>query len=935
MKSTRKYVICILLSLFLFKISAQELPPIVTYSPNDYSADNQIWKISQSPENIIYAANSQGLLEFDGSRWKLYPVPNNSPIRSVNVTDDKVFTGCFMDFGYWERNSYGDLNYTSLTDLFGLNLEEDEEFWNITELDGWMIFQSLSRIYLLNLKTKDSKIIKSEAQISKMINFEETIFFQKSGVGLFKIQNGSVVLVNNNEILKRNEVIDIFRLNKKILILTNNEGIFVLDNEVLTPWEIDDQINLKDYTVYSAAQLNDETFILGTISNGIFHLDSNGNLIDKFNQKNGLSNNTILSVFEDSQNNIWLGLDYGINYINRNSKFKVYVNRQGQLGTIYNAVVFNNHFYLGTNQGLFFHKINSNEGFSFVEGSKGQVWSLKEINNQLFCGHDTGTLLIQDGKIVDQILEADGSWDFKHIPDNNNLIIQGNYNGLNILEKTGDTWKFRNRIEGIDMSSRFFEFYNDQIFVNHEFKGLYELNYNSELNNVQSLNITNAVDKGIGSSLLKYSNNLIYSSSKGIYRFDKTLKFTRDSIFTSLFTPYKSLSTLLAINGEQNKLWRFADDNILIVSPGSVSSVPQTEVIPISENLRNVVAGFENLSKISNDEYLIGTSNGYIVYNKSIPETSEDYKITINSVAVNKLDEPKSQLNISEKTDLDNKSNNIEFNFSVPFYGEIVKGKYQFQLAGLSDNWSKWSTESSQVFENLSFGNYTFNVRGKIGNNITDNIASFTFKIKRPWYLTNLALVVYAILSILLILFIHNFYKAYYVKQQSRLLDEAQHKIEMNELENNQKLIVLKNEKLKQDVENKNRELAISTMSLIRKNEFLNSIKNELKTAENPEIKSVIQLINKNINNTDDWQFFEKAFNSADKDFLKKVKILHPELTPNDLKLCAYLRLNLASKEIAPLLNISSRSVEVKRYRLRKKMDLPHEYSLTNYILEI
>lgn len=935
MKNNKILVINLILCLFLIRISAQELPPIVTYSPNDYSADNQIWAISQSPENIIYAANSQGLLEFDGSRWELYPVPNNSPVRSVYAIGDKIFTGCFMDFGYWERNSYGYLNYTSLTDLFGLNLEEDEEFWNITELDGWMIFQSLSRIYLLNLKTKDSKIIKSDAQISKMKNFEETIFFQKSGVGLFKIQNGSVVLVNNSEILKKNEVIDIFRVNKKILILTNNEGIFILDNETLTPWEIDDQINIKDFTVYSAAQLSDETLFLGTISNGVYNLDSNGNLIDIFNQKNGLSNNTILSVFEDSQNDIWLGLDYGINYINKNSKFKVYVNRQGEMGTIYNAIIFNNHIYLGSNQGLFFKRMNTNDEFSLIEGSKGQVWSLKEINNQLFCGHNAGTFLIQDGKIVDKILEADGTWDFKTFPDNNSLLLQGNYNGLNILEKTGENWSFRNRIDGIDMSIRFYELYNDQIFVNHEFKGLYELNYNTELYNVQSLNITNTVDKGIGSSLLKYSDNLIYSSSEGIFRYDKTLKFTKDSIFTSLFTPYKSLSTLFAINGEPNKLWRFADDNILIVSPGSVSSIPQLEVVPISENLRNVVAGFENLSKLSDEEYLIGTSNGYIVYNKSLPNQTPEYTIQINSVGANRLEEPPINLNIYTDIELANKTNNIEIKYSIPYFGKIVNSKYQYQLVGLSDNWSQWSTNSSQVFENLSFGKYTFNVRGKVGSKISDSIASFTFEIKRPWFITNLALIVYAILSILFILFIHNFYRAYYVKQQSRLLEEAQQKIEMNELENNQKLIELKNEKLKQDVENKNRELAISTMSLIKKNEFLNSIKNELKTADNPKTDSVIKLINNNINNTDDWKYFEEAFNNADKDFLKKMKIQHPDLTPNDLKLCAYLRLNLASKEIAPLLNISSRSVEVKRYRLRKKMNLPHESSLTNYILEI
>jgi DNA-binding CsgD family transcriptional regulator len=68
---------------------------------------------------------------------------------------------------------------------------------------------------------------------------------------------------------------------------------------------------------------------------------------------------------------------------------------------------------------------------------------------------------------------------------------------------------------------------------------------------------------------------------------------------------------------------------------------------------------------------------------------------------------------------------------------------------------------------------------------------------------------------------------------------------------------------------------------------------------------------------------------------LKKVKLAHPSLTPNDLRLCAYLRLNLSSKEIAPLLNISVRSIEIKRYRLRKKMELPHETGLVEYILSI
>jgi DNA-binding CsgD family transcriptional regulator len=148
----------------------------------------------------------------------------------------------------------------------------------------------------------------------------------------------------------------------------------------------------------------------------------------------------------------------------------------------------------------------------------------------------------------------------------------------------------------------------------------------------------------------------------------------------------------------------------------------------------------------------------------------------------------------------------------------------------------------------------------------------------------------------------------------------------------------IKNVRLEQDFESKNRELAASTMSLIKKNELLSMIKEDLKSTDNSQIKSiksVITNINKNINEEDTWNVFVDAFNNADKDFLKKVKVAHQSLTPNDLRLCAFLRLNLSSKEIAPLLNISVRSVEIKRYRLRKKMELSHEQGLVEYILSI
>src|SRR5690606_16962613 len=205
----------------------------------------------------------------------------------------------------------------------------------------------------------------------------------------------------------------------------------------------------------------------------------------------------------------------------------------------------------------------------------------------------------------------------------------------------------------------------------------------------------------------------------------------------------------------------------------------------------------------------------------------------------------------------------------------------------------------------------------------------------RPWTLSNVALLAYALGLVLLFFLVHRIYKRYYRKKQESLIARSQKELERRNLQEKERIAQILNEKLKDEIENKNRELAISTMSILKKNKFLSSLKTQLKSIPEKDrtIRSVLREIDRNINSEDDWKFFEDAFNNADKDFLRRIKARHESLTNHDLRLCAYLRLNLSSKEIAPLLNISVKSVEMKRYRLRKKFDLPHPENLTDYIL--
>ena len=926
----------LLFGLLFSQITAQELPPILNYSPEHYGGENQNWAISQSSDKFIYIANDLGLLEFNGANWQLYPSPNNSIMRSVYVQGKRIYTGCYMEFGFWEKNDYGQLIYTSLSNNVSIPLIEDEQFWSILTLDNWVLFQSLNRIYIYNTIDSSFKTIDSTTRLTDVFKVNETIYFQKLKDGLYKIENGSEVKISNDILFQDQIIVNIFDFDHMLLIQTQEKGFHIFDDGTLKKWDIPANEVLSTASVYSSIRLEDQSFVLGTISHGIFHLTPDGKINYEINQSKGLSNNTILSLFEDIDNNIWLGLDNGIDCVNIKSPFRIFNDDNGFIGTVYASTVYKENLYIGTNQGLFYKRLNSEDDFKFITGTKGQVWSLTILDDVLFCGHNIGTLIVNSNQ-VSVIDDSEGTWNIKRIDTQNNLLLQGKYNGFNILEKSNGNWKFRNKIEGFNNASRFIEWYKDtDIFVSHEYKGVFKITVNNDFTKASNVVKDSTVTKGLHSSILKYDGDILYSYKAGIFKYNESINaFERDSIYSRLIDNKGFISGKLIRDETSNKLWYFTDRNINYLSPGTLSSIPNLESIALPNSLRNGKIGYENITHIGDQSYLLGASEGYIIIDLSKIK-SEVHEIEIKNISIHAVDESETPVNLNLEGDFKNKDNNISFSYSIPEFDQFSEVEYQYQLEGIYNQWSNWTTRSNETFNNLPHGDYTFNVKARIGNNETRNIATYHFKINRPWYLSNTLWVIYILSFIMITLITHNLYKRYYKKQREKLLEKTERELELKKLENEQQLMSFENEKLQNDIESKNRELAISTMSLIKKNEFLNTIKLELNDiSDQQNLKTVIGIIDKNLNNTDDWKLFQEAFNNADKDFLKKIKSIHASLTPNDLRLCAYLRLNLSSKEIAPLLNISPRSVEVKRYRLRKKMNLSHEASLTNYILDI
>tara|TARA_R110001583_G_scaffold44521_1_gene141175 strand:+ start:2985 stop:5795 length:2811 start_codon:yes stop_codon:yes gene_type:complete len=936
MKLSKYYFFIVLLFIFRICGFAQELPPIENYSQSVYGGENQNWSISQSDEKYIYVANSSGLLEFNGAKWRLYPSPNNTILRSVNVNNNKIYTGCYMEFGYWEKNDFGSLTYTSLSKTLSIPLAE-EDFWNIIDYDNWVIFQSLNRIYIYNTIDSTFKIINSETQLPKVFKIDDSIYFQKMDEGVFKIENGEAILVSNDAILRTNILVNILKVNDKIMYQTQQNGFYFLEESKLLKWDISANNIISNFFVYSSLQLTDGSLVLGTISNGIYRLDKKGNFLSQINQEKGLNNNTVLALYEDKEQNLWLGLDNGISVINYNSPYTIYNDFKGKLGSVYTSAIYNDNLYLGTNQGLFYKKVGTTDDFNFIDKTDGQVWCLKIYDNTLFCGHNKGTFIVKDTK-ASLITDIMGTMEIKPVINNENLLIQGYYNGLSVLQKVNNEWKFRNKIEGFNPTSRFFEFTdNGNILVNHEYKGVFKLKLNNDFSKVLDYSILKSAPKGLKSTVSIFKNELFYVSDKGIFRYDNEGEnFKKDALLTDNFLSDNSfVSGKLIEDKKSNKLWGFTEKSLVYFSTGKLSKNLNVEKISLSASLRGDLAGFESMLNLDNENFLFGSSKGYLILNTSkINEANFD--IGINSIDKSTKNDKKIPVPLIGNSKLKFEENNLDFTFSVPNFNKYAQINYQYQLVGMYDNWSDWSSDSEVSFKNLPYGYYTFKVNAQIGNDRSNNIAVYSFVIDRPWYLSNQFILIYALLLIGLLLLIHALYKRYYSKQKMKLIAKKQHEFSLSKLESEKEIMKLKNDKLQNEIESKTRELSSSTMNIIKKNELLNTIKDELSLVKDKDrIKPVLKIINNNLTKNNDWQLFEEAFNNADSDFLKKVKNLHPTLTPNDLRLCAYLRLNLASKEIAPLLNISARSVEIKRYRLRKKMDLNHEKSLVEYILEI
>ena len=941
------------------------IPAIVNHSRSNYNAGTQNWSITQSKNGFMYFGNNDGILEYDGVNWTVFPVPNLSVVRSVLAIGDTIYAGAFEEIGYLAPDHEGKLVYNSLNHLVPDEYSDFDEIWNIYESHGKIIFQSYN--YLFILSEGNIKVIEPISRFGMLHLADDDYYIIDIDNGLMVLENDSLHLVSDHPVFFHNEIRNILPLdNGELLIGSSVDGLFLLSKSSgLTPWYSDVNKTIKENNLYSALKLSNGRLAFGSVGNGTYITNQNGEIIKHINRHKGLQNNTILNLYEDRSNNLWLGLDNGISYLEISSPMTI-LNYNFNIESAYASLVHNDILYVGTNQGLYAREIStlvdmhsSGEGFRLISGTEGQVWSLEVIDNTLFCGHNFGCFEIE-GFNARQVSDIRGFWSFLVPLDADNKIIAGTYSGLVVLGKSNEQWELQNEIKGFNESSR--NMYMDNkgnIWISHGYKGLFKVNLNNSLDSINHSRLFKS-EYGLPEQLpynIQVINSEMYiTTHSGIFQYD----YINDS-----FNNHGNINTIFGAKGfidkihqdDKGNLWYFTNEYLgvmRLLEDGNYIDI----ISPFAGISEILIPAFQNIYIHDTYNVFIGSQNGIIHYASDIIKDydfSEEVFIR-EATFYGRQKEPISLFtwnirSIKNSQTIPYKSNSVIFRFTTPDYERPEKIYFSHRLVGFDSTWSDWEKVTYKEYTNLREGDYVFQTRAINAYNSISEIESFSFTITPPLFRSRVAYFAYFLIIIFIIT--GNFLIVRNRILKTRMREKLKHEKRLARSEqvfkeqtalSEKEIMLLRNKGLINEMKFKNKELANATLHLIQKNKTLNYLKEDLnklsKTtpANSPakeNVNNLLKKINRDLRNEKNWELFNTYFDNVHQDFITRIKDRYTDLSPKELRLCSYLRMNISTKEIAPLMNISIRGVEISRYRLRKKLNLDHNVNLTEFIMNL
>ncbi|MBB3187564.1 triple tyrosine motif-containing protein [Microbacter margulisiae] len=929
------------------QIVNQCIPKLTYFDKTVYNASNQTWAIAQNEKGYLYFANSGGLLEYDGSEWTLYQIPHNSSaVRSVLITNDqRIYVGMQNEFGFWERDPYTrKLLYTSISTEHNIRFTDENDFWKIIPFQGDIYFNCFQNIYKYSPTTNQVTIIKAPTRFQFAFAVNNRFFAQDKTLGLMELKDGILTPVAGGAVLKGDCVYGMAPLNDNdILIATIDKGLYQLVNGKVTKnnWACNDFLIRNQ--IFSMTMLPDGRYAFGTILNGLLITDHTGNILSNINKLKGLPNNTVLSIFLDHSNNIWLGLDRGIDHIQLNSRIRTFPDPKGELGSVYQVEQYNGNLFFATNQGLVYCSLKDfnypdrEVEFHIMPNTQGQVWSLLKINNQLLCAHNQGLYVVSGntGRFV-----YTGSGISNMLEMNSHVVMLLSYDGLCMLKMNGTQFNVQPEAVYPYNAAYAAKDRKNDLFIGNYASGVYRIQFDSTFNHViyasnhlESLGIHNSTVQ----RMYSYDNNLYLLDTMGIMQFDYAQNHFEPMQAVNRLLPTHNSLYRLQFSG--NDLWCFGSKQFYCIRNYNTS-----RPYLISKNLETlypeVISNYEAIKKLDADNYLICTSNSFSVVNINYAISNmKENQVYIrdigefsNKMVSKSLPHPIAYY-ASHFIEFPHSANTIYIRFTLPDYENTGEIEYSYRLSGKgsNNNFSIPSQNNIATLSNLPSGDYVFQVKATVkGTNQVFYSQLLKITILPPWYFSWIGFIILLILLALLAYGLYSYIQWKLMKQHQRISEQHEKEI-----------AIVETKLLQEKVEKQNEELSRITKHMLQKSRLINKVDAEIEklaadqAVPTTHLRGLKMIVEKNRNPEKEWEMFEMSFNKTYDNYLVKLSNRFPGLTTGDLKLAAYIRMNISTKEIAGLLNVSGKSVEMGRYRLRRKLNLPHDQNLTEFLMSL
>ena len=951
----------IISTIFALTTSAQ-IPTLRNFSPIEYNGGTQNWEISEIRDNLMAFANNHGLIVFDGENWQIHRVANYTSVRSVAFDAKKlcVYAGASDEFGYFDINTATfNVEYHSLSKLLPANMRIFGEIWKIHLLpSGEVLFQG--REHLFSLRQGNKLItLKTAGAIDNSSLVGDRVYVS-TNTGIYIYHDGKLSPLPGTGNLTGKRVSGVVQYNGKVMFVTMSDGLFIYDGHTATPFELDISPLLKDNNVFCAAA--GKRYIgFGTIKNGLIVKDLQTGSNYYVNTNTGLQNNTVLSMSFDSLDNIWLGLDMGLSYVMLESSYGNLLGANNTIGTGYTSAINGNQLYMGTNQGLFsipFPLQNSilPPKAQTVEGVVGQIWSLQNIDGTLLCGANDGAYIVGAGT-VRRIDGLGGTWGFRKLNDHPGYLLTCDYDGLAVLKQEGGSITLHSRLSNFHEASGNFEQDSDgSIWLSHWHKGVWHFRLSDDMTRVENLEYYHN-----GAGLVADDNNLVckidgrvyVSSVDGFHQYDeRNRKLKHCDWMNNLFNTYgEALHVTQAPDG---MIIAYKAD-YLAVAERQHNGKYQSRQVGYGNMVQQMQMGLGNIGFLENRQIVLNSNNGFFVMRPQKKDAAKTNHVMVSRIYSTNTGDTLVYMRcpelVKEEVVLPHSLNSIRIEYVMPEYRGEKGVLYSCYLEGYEKEMSTMSHSSSKEYTKLEKGKYIFHVKARNLVDGTESESQIVIRILPAWYETWWAYLLYIILIVTGMWALLRYMNLRaekelrkVKKEKERQMKEQQMEFHLAEEKKEKELAKLRSKQLEVELKHKSSELSDSAMNLVRKNDMLQAIdqnmeqlsesvrREETKARLVKKIGDIRKEIKMHMNDDDNWNKFEENFNLVYDNFSQKIMEAFPQLKKSDLKLCVYLRMGLSSKEMASLLNTSVRSIETARYRLRKKLDIDTGSNLTDFI---